>query len=51
MFDWKPGEMGWVAADGKQLEATCYGPAPGDAPTIVMLHEGPRLCCAVARFS
>lgn len=40
MFDWKPGEMGWVEADGKRLEATCYGPAPGDAPTIVMLHEG-----------
>ncbi|MDG1973279.1 MAG: alpha/beta hydrolase [Paracoccaceae bacterium] len=40
MFDWKPGEMGWIKADGKRLEATCYGPAPGNAPTIVMLHEG-----------
>lgn len=41
MFDWKPGAMGWVEADGKRLEATCLGPAPGgDKPTIVMLHEG-----------
>ena len=41
MFDWKPGEMGWVTADGKRLEATCLGPAPGGGkPTIVMLHEG-----------
>ena len=41
MFDWKPGEMGWVEADGKRLEATCLGPAPSAGkPTIVMLHEG-----------
>lgn len=36
---------GWVAkgtltADGKALEYRCVGPAPDQAPTIVMLHEG-----------
>ena len=41
MFDWKLGEMGWIQAGGKRLEATSLGPAPGgDHPTIVMLHEG-----------
>ena len=31
---------GDVFADGKRLKAIAYGPAPGEAPTIVMLHEG-----------
>lgn len=30
--------------DGKGLEYCCYGPAPDQAPTLVMLHEG--LGCA-----
>lgn len=29
-----------MSAGGKALEAASYGPAPGAAPTIVMLHEG-----------
>lgn len=40
--------MGWIdgplVVDGKTLEYACYGPPPGAAPTIVMLHEG--LGCA-----
>src|SRR5271167_1599928 len=38
-FRWIEGVGGIVAA-GKRLEAIAYGPAPGSAPTIVMLHEG-----------
>ncbi len=30
----------WITAAGKRLEAVCHGPPPGDAPTIVLLHEG-----------
>ena len=40
MFDWIPGASGRVQAGGRSLEATCHGPPPADAPTIVMLHEG-----------
>jgi pimeloyl-ACP methyl ester carboxylesterase len=29
-----------IVAAGKRLEATSWGPPPGSAPTIVMLHEG-----------
>ncbi len=29
-----------LTADRKSLEYACYGPPPGEAPTIVMLHEG-----------
>lgn len=36
--------MGWIdgplVVGGKRLEYACYGPPPGEAPTIVMLHEG-----------
>ncbi|MEM8751856.1 MAG: alpha/beta hydrolase, partial [Pseudomonadota bacterium] len=38
-FDWAAGE-GWIEAGGARLEARAVGPAPGEAPTIVMLHEG-----------
>ncbi|MEM7524474.1 MAG: alpha/beta fold hydrolase [Pseudomonadota bacterium] len=38
-FDWASGS-GWITAGGKRLEAKAIGPAPGAAPTIVMLHEG-----------
>lgn len=39
-MSWKPGEPTRIAAGGKSLEARMIGPAPGEAPTIVMLHEG-----------
>lgn len=38
------GEPGFLTAGGKALEYRCFGPAPGDAPTLVLLHEG--LGCA-----
>lgn len=31
---------GTVSVAGHTLEYACWGPAPGDAPTLVMLHEG-----------
>jgi len=31
---------GWLTADGKRLEWRHWGPAPDQAPTIVLLHEG-----------
>lgn len=31
---------GKLTADGKTLEYACHGPAPCDAPTLVLLHEG-----------
>ncbi len=37
---WKGGAHVTITVAGKRLEAACYGPAPGQAPTIVMLHEG-----------
>ncbi len=37
---WKGGARVTITAAGKRLEAACYGPAPGQAPTMVMLHEG-----------
>lgn len=39
-FEWRDGGSGTIAVGGKTLEAACYGPPPGEAPTIVMLHEG-----------
>jgi pimeloyl-ACP methyl ester carboxylesterase len=39
-FEWEPGETNFMEIDGVKLEAVCYGPAPQDAPTIIMLHEG-----------
>lgn len=37
---WQNGKTATFKADGKTLEGVCYGPAPFDAPTIVLLHEG-----------
>jgi len=37
---WIEGAPCEVLACGKRLEAVAYGPPPGRAPTIVMLHEG-----------
>lgn len=31
---------GWLTAGGKRLEWAHWGPAPAEAPTIVLLHEG-----------
>ncbi len=39
-FRWIEGVASTVVAAGKRLEAIAYGPPPGSAPTIVMLHEG-----------
>jgi pimeloyl-ACP methyl ester carboxylesterase len=39
-FPWIEGVGGEIVAGGKRLEAVAYGPSPGQAPTIVMLHEG-----------
>ncbi len=33
-------DHGHLSACGKRLEYACHGPAPRDAPTLVMLHEG-----------
>lgn len=37
---WTDGARTTINATGKDLEATCHGPSPDDAPTIVMLHDG-----------
>lgn len=37
---WSDGATGKIGAGGKALEYACFGPAPDQAPTIVMLHEG-----------
>ena len=39
-FAWVDGARGMLVADGKNLEYACFGPAPSERPTIVMLHEG-----------
>lgn len=39
-MDWKTDTDLRITAGGKSLEARCYGPKPGEAPTIVLLHEG-----------
>ncbi|MBS0126012.1 alpha/beta fold hydrolase [Thetidibacter halocola] len=38
-MDWSAGQ-GRLIAGGKALEWRSFGPAPEDAPSIVMLHEG-----------
>ncbi len=37
---WQTGKSIILTIDGAKLEAACFGPSPGDAPTIVLLHEG-----------
>lgn len=39
-FAWRDGAATSITVNGKTLEAVAYGPPPGEAPTIVMLHEG-----------
>jgi pimeloyl-ACP methyl ester carboxylesterase len=36
----KWGSSGFLTAAGKRLEYACYGPAPDQAMTLVLLHEG-----------
>lgn len=38
MADWVA--EGFLTAGGKRLEYRCWGPAPDQAPSIVLLHEG-----------
>ena len=38
MADWV--KNGHLTAGGKSLEYACWGPAPSQAPTLVLLHEG-----------
>ena len=33
-------DAGLLEAGGNLLEYSCFGPAPGKAPTLVLLHEG-----------
>ena len=39
-FAWKDGIESELVIGGTRLEAVAFGPPPGSAPTIVMLHEG-----------
>lgn len=39
-FSWAEGERVRLEVCGKGLEAACHGPAPAQAPTVVLLHEG-----------
>lgn len=39
-FQWADATTGTVKVNGKTLEFACFGPAPADAPTIILLHEG-----------
>lgn len=40
LIDWSAAPQAPLVVDGIALEYACYGPAPDQAPTIVMLHEG-----------
>ena len=37
---WPPGESRFLDIDGARLETLTLGPPPGEAPTLVLLHEG-----------
>ncbi len=39
-FDWTDTPAAPLTVAGAALEYACFGPPPGRAPTIVMLHEG-----------
>ena len=39
-MQWLPGEVQTIDIDDVALECVCHGPAPSDAFTIVLLHEG-----------
>lgn len=40
MMQWCVGERQWLELPNQRLEARCWGPAPCEAPTLVLLHEG-----------
>ncbi|QBF33868.1 alpha/beta fold hydrolase [Thalassococcus sp. S3] len=40
MLDWSDSPKKPLAVNGVTLDYACHGPAPDQAPTIVMLHEG-----------
>lgn len=40
VFEWAADPTGPIEVDGCKLEYRCFGPAPGKAPTVVLLHEG-----------
>ncbi len=39
-YPWIEGARGEIMSAGRRLDAIAHGPAPAEAPTIVMLHEG-----------
>ena len=39
-FDWTDGGSGILSVSGVNLEYACWGPAPDQAPTLILLHEG-----------
>ena len=39
-FSWQTGQDQQIFLNGVMLEARCWGPLPGEAPTFVLLHEG-----------
>lgn len=39
-FAWGEDKPSFLSVGGERLEAQAFGPPPGQAPTIVMLHEG-----------
>ena len=39
-MQWQPGSPVRFTAGGYELEGRCFGPAPSEASTIVLLHEG-----------
>tara|TARA_R110002049_G_scaffold44333_3_gene129795 strand:- start:30495 stop:31316 length:822 start_codon:yes stop_codon:yes gene_type:complete len=40
MVDWTHAAGARITVDGTALEYGCWGPAPDQAPTLVLLHEG-----------
>lgn len=39
-MEWITGAQSRITIDGVGMETQCWGPAPGEAPTIILLHEG-----------
>jgi len=39
-FLWRAGVVQQLKLPDYTLEAICFGAAPADAPTLVLLHEG-----------
>lgn len=43
-MEWLTDKNRHIIIDGKRLECRCWGPAPDQAPTIILLHEGLGSC-------